>query len=134
MNSFPNQLKQILRRLWRAPVFTVVTLITLGAGVGATVAVFSVVEGVLLKPLPYPHPESLVGVWHTAPGVNIKTLNMAPSNYFVYREQSQTFQSIGMYRQDSVSITGVAEPEQVNGLNVTHETLPTLGFVPRPGR
>jgi len=97
VNSFPNQLKQILRRLWRAPVFTIVTLITVGAGVGANIAVFSVVEGVLLKPLPYPHPESLVGVWHTAPGLNLDDVNMSPSNYFIYREQSRVFQDIGIY-------------------------------------
>jgi len=68
MNSIISQIRQIVRRLWRAPIFTVITLITLAAGVGANIAVFSVVEGVLLKPLPYQHPESLVGVWHTAPG------------------------------------------------------------------
>ena len=80
MNSFSSELIQILRRLWRTPAFTVVTLIMLTAGIGANTAVFSVVEGVLLKPLPYPHPESLVGVWHTAPGLNFDNVNMAPSN------------------------------------------------------
>src|ERR1700739_350914 len=89
LNSTTSQLRQIVRRLWRAPVFTIVTLITLGAGVGANIAVFSVVDGVLLKPLPYPHPESLVGVWHTAPGLNLDNVNMAPSNYFIYREQNR---------------------------------------------
>ena len=69
MDLLSNQLKQTLRRLWRAPMFTIVTLITLAVGVGANIAVFSVLEGVLLKPLPYPHPESLVGVWHVAPGL-----------------------------------------------------------------
>ena len=68
MTSFSSQLRQIVRRLWRAPVFTVITLITLAAGVGANIAVFSVVEGVLLKPLPYPHPESLVGSLAHCPG------------------------------------------------------------------
>ena len=81
MSSFSSQLRQVLRRLWRAPIFTIITLITLAAGVGANIAVFSVVEGVLLKPLPYPHAETLVGVWHTAPGLNLDDVNMAPSNY-----------------------------------------------------
>ena len=62
-----NQFRQVLRRLGRAPLFTVVTLITLAVGVGANTVVFSVVEGVLLKPLPYPHAEQLIGVWHQAP-------------------------------------------------------------------
>jgi predicted permease len=134
MNSFKNQLKQILRRLWRAPVFTAVTLITLAAGVGANIAVFSVVEGVLLKPLPYPHPESLVGVWHVAPGLNLDEVNMAPSNYFIYREQGRVFQDIGIYQGDSVSVTGQGNPEQVQALDVTDGVLPVLGLTPVLGR
>ena len=100
MESFRNQLKQVLRRLVHAPLFTAIALITLAAGVGANVVVFSVLDGVLLKPLPYPNPDELVGVWHTAPGIQIKDLNMSPSDYFIYREQSRTFQDIGMYQGD----------------------------------
>src|SRR5258705_11649832 len=97
MSSFKDQLRQVLRRLSRAPMFTVITLITLAAGVGANTVVFSVLEGVLLKPLPYPHSEELVGVWHTAPGINIPELNMSPSNYFVYRGQGHWFQDTGRH-------------------------------------
>ena len=134
MNSLFSQLSQIARRLWRAPVFTAVTLFTLAAGVGANIAVFSVVEGVLLKPLPYPHPESLVGVWHTAPGLNLEDVNMAPSNYFIYREQNRVFEDIGMYQGDSVSVTGQGTPEQVQALDVTDGVLPILGIRPELGR
>jgi predicted permease len=114
--------------------FTVITLITLAAGVGANTVVFSVLEGVLLKPLPYSHSEELVGVWHKAPGINIPELNMSPSNYFIYREQGRTFQDVGMYQGDSVSVTGVGEPEQVPSLNVSDATLPILGVQPMLGR
>jgi len=134
MNSGISQLKQVLRRLWRTPLFTIVTLITLGAGVGANVAVFSVVESVLLKPLPYPHAERLVGVWHTAPGLNIDDVNMAPSNYFIYREQNRVFQDVGMYQGDSVAVTGQGNPEQVHALDVTDGVLPILGVAPMLGR
>src|SRR4029077_5970440 len=134
MNSFKDQLRQVVRRLRRAPMFTVITMITLAAGVGANTVVFSVLEGVLLKPLPYAHPEELVGVWHKAPGINIPELNMSPSNYFIYREQGRTFQDIGMYQGDSVSVTGVGEPEQVPALNVTEATLTLLGVQPMLGR
>jgi putative ABC transport system permease protein len=134
MDSYTDLLKQVLRRLRRSPMFTIITLITLAAGIGANTAVFSVIEGVLLKPLPYPHPDELVGVWHTAPGFNIPDLNMAPSNYFIYREQSRTFQDVGVYQGDSVSVTGVAEPEQVSALDVTDGTLPILGIPPMLGR
>ena len=134
MRSFRSQVRQVLRRLSRAPIFTVATLITLGAGVGASTAVFSVVEGVLLKPLPYPQPERLVGVWHTAPAINIKDLNASPSTYFIYRDQNRTFQDIGLFTGDSVSVTGVAEPERVQALLVTDGTLPILGIPPMLGR
>jgi predicted permease len=134
MDSIGNELRQAARRLVRAPLFTVITLVTLAAGVGANTLVFSVLESVLLKPLPYPRPEELVGVWHTAAGLNIDNLNMSPSNYFIYREQGQTFQDIGIYQGDSVSVTGMAEPEQVDALDVTDTTLPLLGIPPMLGR
>jgi predicted permease len=134
MGISTSQLRQIFRRFRRTPMFTAIALFTLAAGIGANTAVFSVVEGVLLKPLPYPHPDQLVGVWHTAPGLNIPQLNMSPSDYFTYREQSRTFQDIGLYEGDSVSVTGVGEPEHVEALDVTDGTLPILGIPPLLGR
>lgn len=118
----------------QAVAHAVVTLITLGAGVGANVAVFSVVESVLLKPLPYPHAERLVGVWHTAPGLNLDLVNIAPSNYFIYREQNRVFEDVGVYDGDSVAVTGQGNPEQVHALDVTDGVLPILGVAPMLGR
>jgi predicted permease len=134
MGNFSDQLRQVLRRLGRAPLFTIITLVTLAAGVGANTVIFSVLEGVLLKPLPYPHPERLIGVWHTAPGVGIQNLNMSPSVYFIDREQSTTLEDIGAYNNDSLSVTGAGAPEQVRGLDVTDGTLPLLGVKPAVGR
>ena len=132
--GFKTQLRQVLRRLRRTPMFTAVTLITLAAGVGANTVVFSVLEGILLKPLPYPHSEELIGLSHAAPGINIKELPGAPSNYFIYREQSRSFQDIGMMTQDSASVTGVGEPEQVRTMRVTDGIVPILGMAPTLGR
>jgi len=129
-----SDLRQVLRRLGRSPIFTVITIITLAAGVGANIAVFSVVEGVLLKPLSYPHAETLVGVWHTAPGLNMDEVNMAPSNYFIYREQNRVFEDIGVYQGFSVAVTGQGNPEQVPALVATDGVLPTLGVAPMIGR
>jgi len=129
-----SDLRQVLRRLGRSPIFTVITIITLAAGVGANIAVFSVVEGVLLKPLSYPHAETLVGVWHTAPGLNMDEVNMAPSNYFIYREQNRVFEDIGVYQGYSVAVTGQGNPEQVPALVATDGVLPTLGVAPMIGR
>src|SRR5437899_2214311 len=134
MQSFKNELKQVLRRLGRAPLFTVITLVTLAAGVGANTVVFSVLEGVLLKPLPYPKPDELIGVWLTAPGINLKEFELSPSDYFIFRDQNRTLQDLGLYAGDSVSVTGVAEPEQVRALRVTDGTLPLLGMPPLLGR
>jgi len=128
------QIKQVFRRLRRAPMFTAVTLITLAAGVGANTAVFSVLEGVLLKPLPYPRPNELIGVWHKAPGINMPELTASPSCYFIYREQSRTLQDIGLYTGDAVNMTGSGEPEHVTALDVTDGTLPLLGIPPLLGR
>ncbi len=129
-----NQVVQVLRRLRRTPTFTAITLVTLAAGVGANTVVFSVLEGVLLKPLPYPKAEELIGVWLTAPGIQLKDAELSPSDYFIYREQNRTLQDIGMYAGVSVSVTGVAEPEQVQALRVTDGTLPLLGIRPLLGR
>src|SRR5271169_2143927 len=129
-----DQLRQVLRRLGRAPLFTTITLLTLAVGVGANTVIFSVVQGVLLKPLPYPHPEQLIGVWHSAPGIDIKELNMSPSIYFIDREQNTTLQDIGAYDNDSLNVTGAGEPEHVAGLDVTDGTLPILEVTPTLGR
>ncbi len=114
--------------------FTLITLVTLAIGIGANTAIFSVVEGVLLKPLPYPHPEELIGVWHTAPGVNITDLNASPSLLFTYREEGRTLQSVGLWREGAATVTGLAEPERVSVLYVTDGVLVALGVPPARGR
>jgi putative ABC transport system permease protein len=134
MGSLNTQVRQVLRRLARTPMFTAVTLITLAAGVGANTVVFSVLEGILLKPLPYPKSQQLVVVNHTAPGINVKELPGSPSTYFIYRDQNRSFEDIGMITGDSVSITGIAEPEQVRAQLVTDGLLPVLGVPPALGR
>ncbi|HEY4361351.1 MAG TPA: ABC transporter permease [Bryobacteraceae bacterium] len=129
-------LKHVLRRLKRTPMFTAIALVTLALGIGATTAIFSVVEGVLIKPLPYPQAESLVGVWHSAPGLKGigDALSCSPSNYFTYREESRTFQDFGVYQVSGSTITGLAEPDVVPALSVTYGTLQALGVQPKYGR
>ena len=134
MTSLLAQLRQIARRMGRSPMFTIVTLVTIAVGVGANTAIFSVINGVLLEPLPYPEPDRLVGVWHTAPGVGLKEVNASPSTYFTYREESRTFRDIGLWRGQSVTVTGLAEPEHVESLGVTDGLLPILGVPPVRGR
>jgi len=129
-----SRVNRIARRLWRAPLFSTVAVLTLAIGIGANTAIFSVVNGVLLKPLPFHAPESLVGVWHTAPGINIPLLNQGPTNYFVYRDESRTFEDFALWDGTSVSITGSGEPERVQTLLVTDGLLGILGVNPALGR
>ena len=129
-----NQFKHLLRRLLRSPMFTLVTVLTIAIGVGANAAIFSVINGVLLKPLPYPDPERLVGVWQSAPGIGIQDLNASPSDYFTFRDENRTMQQFGVWTGGSVSVTGLAAPEQVQSLTVTEGTLNALGEQPLFGR
>jgi predicted permease len=132
--DFGDQLKQVFRRLGRAPLFTSITLITLAAGIGGNIVIFSVLEGILLKPLAYPRPSELITVSLSAPGINLPEIVLSPSDYLLFREQNQTFQDIGLYSEDSLSVTGIGEPSQEVGLDVTERTLPLLGAVPILGR
>lgn len=122
------------RRLLHNPGFTTVSILTLALGIGASTAIFSVIEGVLLKPLPYPHSEQLVALRHTAPGIQIKSLNLAVSLYFTYSEENRAFQDVGMWTTDTASITGLAEPEEVPVLLATNRFLPVLDVEPVLGR
>jgi predicted permease len=114
--------------------FMAVTLVTLAVGIGANTAIFSVIEGVLLKPLPYPQPEQLVGVQLTAPGADIRDVPLSPSTYFIFREQSRVFRDVGLYSSNTANVTGVAQPERVQAMLVTGGTLPLLGMSPMVGR
>lgn len=134
MAFIADQLKQVFRRLIRAPLFTTVILITLAVGIGANAIVFGVVYGVLLKPLTYPHPEQLIGVWHTSSMANINILKMSPSFYFIDREQNSTLQDIGMYTRHWFAVTGAGQPEHVAAFHVTDGTLSILGAKPILGR
>jgi predicted permease len=128
------QLRQVLRRLFRSPMFTFVAILTLALGIGANTAIFSVIDGVLLKPLPYPHPEQLISLSLTAPGINIPELTDSPSVYFTFRGQNRSFEDVGVFTGNTVSVTGIAEPEQVRSLLVTDGVIPILGISPALGR
>ncbi len=137
--DFARDLRYGLRMLRLNPVFTAVALLTLAIGIGANTAVFSVVNSVLLKPLPYPNAEELVGVRQTAPGAAglanfADNLRLSPSMYFTYAEQNHTFQALGVWFPGTVPVTGLAEPEQARSVWVSDGTLEALGVQPEIGR
>jgi len=128
------RLNHILRRLLQLPVFTTIAVLTLAVGIGANAAIFSVIDGVLLRPLPYPHPDELIVIDHSAAGVNLKNAGAAPFLYFTYRDEGRVFRDVGMWQGDTVSVTGLAEPEEVRAADVTQGLLPMLGATPALGR
>jgi putative ABC transport system permease protein len=134
LDSFAHDLRYTVRKLMRAPLFTTVAILTLAVGIGSNAAIFSVVNGVLLKPLPFEDPETLVGIWHTAPGLGFPEVNQSPGLHFTYASESRAFESVGMWDNGSVSVTGLDEPEQVESIQVTYQTLPMLGIQPVIGR
>lgn len=134
MDLLARQLRYVLRSLGRSPAFTVTAVLTLALGIGAATAVFSVVHGVLLKPLAFAEPERLVGVWHEAPGMGWDEVNQSPALYFTYRDHSETFAESGMWDNTLVAVTGTGEPEELPAMMVTDGTLPLLGVRPLLGR
>jgi hypothetical protein len=129
-----DEVRHSLRRLGRSPLFTAVAIVTLAVGIGANSAIFSIVNGVLLKPLPFDDPERLVGVWHKAPGLGFGELNQSPAFHLNYREENRVFEDIGMWSSGAVAVTGLAEAERVEVLRVTDSVLPILRVQPVLGR
>jgi putative ABC transport system permease protein len=114
--------------------FTAIAALTLAIGIGADSAIFSVINGILLKPLPYAQPDRLIDLTMAAPGVNLPEADSSPFLYFTYREQGRAFQSVGLYRWNTQTVTSLAEPEEAECLGVTAEVLPMLGVQPALGR
>jgi predicted permease len=127
-------MRYIYRRWRHAPLFTALALVTLAIGIGANAAIFSVVHGVLIKPLNYPDSDRLVSAPLTAPGLNFPQLFHSPATYFTVREEARAFEEFGVWGTGAASITGVAEPERVDAVVVTDGVLKALGVRPQLGR
>lgn len=123
-----------LRRFARTPGFTIATVGTLALGIGANTAIFSVINSVLLKPLPYTESERLVGLWQTAPGVNIDNLNASLADYLTYKDESKTLANVALWTGDALTVTEVGDPERVVGITATSRLLPLLDVRPVAGR
>ena len=118
----------------RAPLVTLGVVTTLAIGIGATTAIFAVVNAVVVRPLPYPDADRLISLSHAAPGADLDSVASAPFLYFVEREAKDVFEGVGLWTLGAASVTGRGAPEQVRQLLVTHEILPTLGVAPLHGR
>lgn len=128
-------LRHGVRALRRAPAFTLAAVLTLACGIGATTAVFTVVQGVLLQPLPYADPDELVSLKHTSLDTAAgPPVGMAASLLFTYARESRSFRQIGIWSRGTASLVGGAMPEEVSSVNVSHGTLEVLGVAPMAGR
>ena len=138
LESFLADTRLAFRRLAKAPGFAATALLTLAVGIGANTAVFSVVDSVLLKPLPYPDSDRLVSLWLQAPGAGMadfaEGLLMSPSMYLAFSEHNRSFDSMGIWSPRIANVTGLAQPEQVHSMLVSDGVLQTLGVPPFIGR
>jgi predicted permease len=126
--------RHAVRGLKRHPGFTAAAVLTLALGIGATTAIFSVVYGVLLKPLSYPDADELVSIRHAAPGSPAAMQGFSESQYVTYREANRAFEAVGFWSGGGRTLTGLGDPEQIQVLTVTHGILQALGVQPAVGR
>ncbi len=134
MTEILAELGAAFRRLRRAPAFTALCIFTLALGIGATTAIFSVVHGVLLQPLPYPEPETLVGVWHHAPGLDMEQAPQSPGTYLWYRQQSDILEAFALYSETRLNLSTGPVPERIQAAAVTPSLFSVLRVPPAHGR
>jgi predicted permease len=129
-------LRYALRMVRRQPAFSLTVIATLALGIGATTAMFSVVNGVVIKPLPYPDSEDVVTVGVSAVFGTQRTPDfpLAPRMFATYAENGQSFQEFGLFTGSEATITGAGSPERANALQVTRGILTALGVQPARGR
>jgi predicted permease len=139
IESLLADLKYVLRRLRKSPGFTFTVLLTLAIGIGANTAVFSVLNSVILKPLPYAEPDQLVSLHLEAPGAEglasfESGLRLSASMYFTFSQHNHTFQALGIWTPGTSNVTGFAQPEEVHAINMSDGVMQTLNVPPLLGR
>jgi predicted permease len=134
MASFWQDVRYAARSVIRHRGFSIAAILTVALGIGASSAIFSVVNGVLLKPLPFSEPDRLVSLMHRGVLPQLAVMNQGPATYFAARDNQRVFEGIGAWDPLEVSITGRGDPERVEGLAVTAATLPLLRVQPALGR
>lgn len=132
MNKLIQDLRYGLRGLWRQPAFSIVAVCSLALGIGANTAIFSVVNGVLLNPLPYPQPEQLVTFHQSKPNFDMGA--MPYPNFLDLQKDNQTFSAMAISRSANFSLIGAGEAERVTGRFVTADYFSALGVNPEIGR
>jgi putative ABC transport system permease protein len=123
-----------IRSLAKRPGATLVALVTLALGIGVNTAIFSAVDSILLRPLPFKDPGRVVSVWEHTPALGIRQNQAAPANFFDIRNQNQVFEALGAYGPLDINLTGAGEPERLDGQLVSANVFAILGVAPALGR
>lgn len=137
IEDFVRDIRYGLRVLIKSPIFTIVSVLSLALGIGANTAIFSVVNGLLLQPLPYPEPDRIVDVWHTPPQESfpgMKTFSVSPGNYLDWKSQNESFDSMAAYQGSIFSMSNANNPVTVIGTAVTSEFFSVLRSTAGLGR
>jgi putative ABC transport system permease protein len=134
MNTFWQDLRYGARVLLKNPGFTLIAVLSLALGIGANTAIFSLVDAVLLRPLPFHEPERLVMVWEDATSLGFPRNTPAPANYADWKAQNQVFEDMAALSWDNFALTEEGEPEKVEAQAVTANFFPLLGVKPMLGR
>jgi predicted permease len=127
-------LRYTLRQLRKSPGFTLTAVLTLAFGIGATTAIFSIVEGVLLRPLPFPEPERLVTLSDVLAGAGNDVTGVTAPGLRMYTRDTHGFSGLGGYQQTAYELSGMGEPAQINASRLTASIFPVLGVSPLMGR
>src|SRR5256886_13477057 len=137
VNIFADLLQDMryaLRMLAKNPAFTIVAIIALALGIGANSAIFSVVNAVLLRPLPFKHPEQLIMIWENAAHLGFPRNTPSPANFLDWQKQAQSFAGMAAMAERSFNLTGVGEPERLEGRRVSANLFDLLSGPPLLGR
>jgi len=127
-------IRYALRNLLRRPAFTIIAVVTLALGIGANTAIFSAINALLLKPLPWPELDRVVAIWDKSPSRGYEHNEVTMANYLDWQAQSQSFEQLALYNWWNVNLSGGDVPERVQGFTVTANYLDTLGVKPIIGR
>ena len=127
-------LKYALRMLIKAPAFSIIAIVTLALGIGANSAIFSVVDTVLLRPLPFPQPEQLVMVWGSSPKQPNAKMTSSFPDFYDLREQSKSFSALAVYSNAGTVLKGAGEAQEVSGVAANGEIFDVMGVKPMLGR
>ncbi|MEW6206899.1 MAG: ABC transporter permease [Acidobacteriota bacterium] len=134
MNNFFQDLRYSARMLAKRPAFTIIAIITLALGIGANTAIFSVVNAVLLRPLPYPDSDRIVRIWQSLPSHGLNRLSISPPEFVDYRDRSGSFSSIAVYASQGLNLTGAGEPERITCTYGSWGLFSVLNVQPLRGR